>query len=245
MASNGMRERPQALIFDVFGTLVDWREGVATCCRQAFAEKSIDRDPYHFADRWRGEYQPAMQPIREGERDYVALDQLHLENLARTLDETGLASAFDRTELGELARAWEKLPPWPDVPDALARLRQNHLIAPCSNGSIALMVRLARYAGLPWDTVLGAEIARSYKPDPEVYRKSVSALGLRPAQVMMVAAHNDDLVAARAAGLATAFIPRPREHGEDQKSDLLPLQDWDYLAATLTDLADQLNAPAV
>ncbi|HEU0221275.1 MAG TPA: HAD-IA family hydrolase, partial [Paracoccaceae bacterium] len=138
--------------------------------------------------------------------------------------------------------AWERLPPWPDVPPGLARLRSRFLLAPCSNGSIALMARLARFAGLSWDCILGADIARSYKPNPLVYLASCAALRLPPARVMMVAAHNGDLEAARAAGLRTGFFPRPAEHGTGQTTDLAPSQPWHVVASDLLDLAGKLGA---
>jgi len=232
--------KPKALIFDVFGTLCDWRTGVAKETLKWFSEKGISADPYEFAELWRAEYQPAMQRIRSGNRGYVALDVLHRENLDIVLKKNGLEMEFTDDERQEINHAWEKLPPWPEVPDALARLREKIFIAPCSNGSIALMMRLARFADLPWDTILGAEIAANYKPEHVVYQTSCAALGLEPSRVMMVAAHNDDLAAARAAGLMTAFFPRREEHGARQTSDLEAASDWDFIANDLQDLADKL-----
>jgi 2-haloacid dehalogenase len=222
--------RIAALIFDVFGTCVDWRSAVAREVGRVLPHV----DAIAFATAWRAEYDPAMARIREGGRGYVALDDLHRENLHR------VAEAFGVTAPDDLSHAWERLDPWPDVAAGLVALKRHHIIAPCSNGSIALMTRLARYAGLPWDCILGAEIARDYKPKPGVYLAACRALRLAPDQVMMVAAHNDDLVAARAAGLATAFIPRPAEHGPDQSSDLAPEADWDVIAADFLDLAHRL-----
>ncbi|MEL7299456.1 MAG: haloacid dehalogenase type II [Pseudomonadota bacterium] len=223
------RHSPSALIFDVFGTCVDWRSAVA---REVAAV--LDVDGAAFADAWRGEYQPAMEQIRSGARGYVRLDTLHAENLARVAARFGVSAPPDLTS------AWEKLDPWPDVIPGLERIRARRIIAPCSNGSIALMTRLARYAGLPWDCILGAEIARAYKPARLVYQAACEALHLPPARVMMVAAHNDDLAAARAAGLATAFVPRPREHGPDQTTDLEPSAEWDICAADFEALAEAL-----
>ena len=139
-------------------------------------------------------------------------------------------------------RAWEKLPPWPDSVAGLTSLKSRYAIAACSNGSIALMTWLAKYGGLPWDAVLGAEIARAYKPQPEVYLDSASALGLAPEEVMMVAAHNDDLAAARSCGLGTAFVARPVEHGPHQTTDLEPTSQWDVVAEDLNELARKLGA---
>ncbi|WP_137700066.1 haloacid dehalogenase type II [Marimonas lutisalis] len=219
-----------ALIFDVFGTCVDWRSSVA----RDVAATLPGIDALAFADAWRAEYDPAMARIREGGRGYVALDDLHLENLHR------VARRFGVTAPDSLNTAWERLDPWPDTVPGLEKLRETRIIASCSNGSIALMTRLARYARLPWDCILGAEIAQDYKPKPQVYLASCAALRLPPDQVMMVAAHNGDLHAARAAGLRTAFVPRLTEHGPDQATDLAPDGDWDIVAADFNDLAARL-----
>lgn len=222
----------EAAIFDVFGTCVDWRGSVA----REVAAVLPGVDATAFAVAWRAEYDPAMARVREGARGYVPLDDLHLENLHR------VAARFGVTAPDSLNAAWERLDPWPDVVPGLAEMRRARIVAPCSNGSIALMTRLARHAGLPWDCILGAELARDYKPKPGVYLASAAALRLPPAAVMMVAAHNDDLFAARAAGLATAFVPRPTEHGPGQTRDLAPASDWDIVAADFGDLARQLAA---
>lgn len=220
----------KALIFDVFGTCVDWRRSVAR--EVAAALPGIDATA--FADAWRGEYDPAMARIREGGRGYVPLDDLHLENLHR------VAARFDVTAPGNLNAAWEKLDPWPDVLPGLTHMRRTHILAPCSNGSIALMTRLARYAKLPWDCILGADLARDYKPQPAVYHACCAALRLAPSEVMMVAAHNGDLHAARAEGLRTAFVLRPTEHGPNQSTDLHPDAEWDIVASDFVDLAQAL-----
>lgn len=222
-----------AYIFDVFGTVVDWRTGVAREAARFFDDKKIDLNPLEFADRWRGKYQPAMQRIRSGGRGYIALDTLHRENLDELLEEYDLDSRFDEMEKSALNQAWEKLPPWPDSIEGLEYVKKNAIIAPCSNGSIALMTRIAKFGGLPWDCILGAEIARNYKPEPEVYLASVNALGLKPEQVCMVAAHNNDLEAAAKCGLQTAFIARRTEYGEQQKDDLEPSGDWDQVIDTI------------
>lgn len=222
----------EALIFDVFGTCVDWRGSVAR--EVAAVLPQVDAEA--FATAWRAEYDPAMARIRDGARGYVPLDDLHLENLDAVARAFGV-SVPDRLALNA---AWERLDPWPDVIDGLSALRKQAIVAPCSNGSIALMTRLARHAGLPWDCILGADIARDYKPRRAVYLASCAALRLAPEQVMMVAAHNDDLAAARAAGLRTAFVPRPREHGPGQSRDLRAESDWDILAADFRDLALRL-----
>jgi 2-haloacid dehalogenase len=231
----------EALIFDVFGTVVDWRTGVSAEVAAAAAARGLVVDAPAFADAWRARYQPAMERIRSGARPYAPLDLLHRENLDATLDAFGIGAAFDEPARAALTRAWERLPGWPDSAPGLARLRGRFLVAPCSNGSIALITRLSRFADLGWDCVLGAEIARAYKPDPAVYRAACAALGLGPRAVMMVAAHEDDLAAARAVGLATAFVARPLEHGPDRAGPA-PRGGWDVAAADLLDLADRLGA---
>lgn len=230
----------QAALFDVFGTVVDWRSGVAAAAQPILEAAGIAEDPAGFADVWRAEYQPAMARVRDGARGYVPLDTLHRENLERVLAARGHAGRLDETALAALNHAWEQLPPWPDSGPGLAAIRARMLIAPCSNGSIALMVRLARYAGLPWDAILGADVARAYKPQPAAYLRSAAALGLPPEAVVMVAAHNDDLQAAAALGFATAFVPRPQEHGPAQTTDLGPTGPWSFVATDLEDLARQL-----
>jgi 2-haloacid dehalogenase len=222
----------KALLFDVFGTCVDWRTSVA---REATA---LGLPGERVADAWRARYQPQLETVRSGGREWVTLDVLHREALDDVLGELGL-------QLGEGARdkltlAWHRLDPWPDTVAGLTRLKRRFVIAPCSNGHIAQSVNLARRAGLPWDAILGAEIAHAYKPDPRVYRASVAALGLEPSEVMMVAAHNGDLHAAAACGLRTGFVARPREHGPGQRSDLHADDGVDVEAADLDALADLL-----
>jgi 2-haloacid dehalogenase len=226
-----------ACIFDVFGTVVDWRNSVARVAQAQFAAKGIEIDGLAFAVFWRGQYVPAMAKIRSGSRGYVALDQLHFENLEVTLEEFGLKDDLDEAEKWQLNAAWEQLDPWPDVINGLTKLKQHTIIAPCSNGSIALMSRLAKYGGLPWDCILGADIAQNYKPEPEVYLACCKALRLPEEKVVMVAAHNDDLVAARETGLRTGFIARPTEHGEGQTRDLEASSDWDYVITDFAQLA--------
>jgi len=211
----------RALIFDVFGTTVDWRGSmIRHTARFGLPEET--------ADLWREQYQPQLETVRSGRRPWVNLDVLHRIGLDIVLGELGidLPERYRRT----LVKAWHALEPWPDVVDGLTSLKEAHIIAPCSNGHIAQSVNLAKYAGLPWDAILGAEIARAYKPDPAVYRASADALGLDYDEVCMVAAHNDDLRAARAAGLRTAFVPRPTEDTE-------PDSDWDLIAPTFHELS--------
>lgn len=231
----------RACLFDVFGTVVDWRSSVSRDLAAFAASRGLPPlDWLQFTVDWRKLYQPSMEEVRSGRRPFTILDVLHRESLVRLLERyrvTGLPEA----DIDHMSRAWHRLDPWPDVLEGLARLKRRRIIAPCSNGNIALMVNLAKRAGLPWDCILGAETARAYKPLPEAYLAACRQLGLPPAQVMMVAAHNGDLKAAKAQGLATAFVPRPLEHGPGQTSDLaadpacvdLPVRDFVDLAARL------------
>jgi 2-haloacid dehalogenase len=214
----------RALLFDVFGTCVDWRGGVT---------RELERRglPAALAVAWRGEYQPQLETVRSGARPWTTLDVLHREALDRLLAERGLRVG----DPDDLNRAWHRLDPWPDVVEGLTRLKRAHVIAPCSNGHIALLVNMAKRAGLPWDAILGAEVARAYKPQPAAYLRSVEALGLRPEDVAMVAAHNADLAAAAACGLKTVFVPRPTEDTE-------PTADWDIVAPDFLELASQCGA---
>ncbi len=226
----------RAFVFDVFGTLVNWRDSVAREARARFDSHGIIVDPHTFATEWRSRYQPAMERVRNGSRPYAPIDVLHGEMLDDTLTHFDIAGAFDATERTDFAQTWERLDPWPDVVAGLTALREIALIAPCSNGSIALMTRLARHAGLPWDTVLGADMAGTYKPLPDVYLATCAALQIAPENVTMVAAHNDDLEAARACGLRTAFIARPTEYGAEQTDNLEPSQDWDQVVTSIGNL---------
>ena len=180
-----------------------------------------------------------MDRVRRGERAWAVLDTLHRESLDALLDEFGQDP--DEATRAELVLAWHRLDPWPDVVEGLTRLKARYIIAPNSNGNIALLVNMAKRAGLPWDAILGAEIARAYKPRPEVYLGCAEALGLAPSAVMMVAAHNSDLIAAAECGLQTAFVPRPTEHGPGQTSDLAPEREFDVIATDFINLANQLG----
>jgi 2-haloacid dehalogenase len=236
-------DRVRALVFDVFGTVVDWRSGIAREAAPFLARHAKSRvDPAAFADAWRKRYDPAMEAVRSGKRSFVRLDVLHWENLVAVLPAFGIDPAkVPAAELDELNLAWHRLDPWPDVVAGLARLKRRYVIAPLSNGNVILMLDMAKRAGLPWDAILGAELAQAYKPDPEAYLRTVDILAMRPDEVCMVAAHNGDLAAARGCGLATAFVPRPTEHGPGQTKDLAPEQAWDLIANDFGELADKLG----
>lgn len=231
----------KALLFDVFGTVVDWRNSIIREGEWLNRSKGLDVDWARFADRWRGMYQPAMEQVRSGARPWTVLDVLHRESLDVLIQEFGLQDLDDK-ERNHLNRVWHRLDPWPDSVAGLTRLKRRFIIAPLSNGNVSLLVNMARYAGLPWDLVLGAEIAGHYKPQPEAYLTAARLLDLPPARCMMVAAHNDDLQAAARLGFATAFIARPTEHGPGQQKDLAPTGDWDCSVTSLDELADVLGA---
>jgi 2-haloacid dehalogenase len=233
--------KTRACLFDVFGTTVDWRSSVSRQVAAFLRGKRVGVDPVEFADEWRKLYQPSMEAVRAGRREWTILDVLHRESLESLLARYGIRG-LSEAETDDLNRAWHRLDPWPDVLEGLARLKAKLIIAPCSNGNIALMVNLAKHAGLPWDCILGAETARAYKPLPEAYRAACRHLALAPAEVMMVAAHNGDLKAAKAQGLATAFIARPTEHGPGQRTDLEPDRSCvDVSARDFADLAQKLG----
>jgi 2-haloacid dehalogenase len=234
----------KALVFDVFGTVVDWRSGVARDLAAFLPAMGAGHlDPFALADAWRRRYQPAMEECRSGRRPFTRLDVLHRENLELVLREHGVdLSRATEEDLDHLNRAWHRLDPWPDVVLGLTRLKRTHFLAPLSNGNIALLANMAKRAGIPWDAILGAEPARAYKPQPEAYLNTADILGLKPAEVCLVAAHNGDLRAARMAGLKTAFVPRRSEHGPGQTIDLIPEDPWDVLAEDFVDLASRLQA---
>jgi len=235
-----MPAEPRALCFDVFGTVVDWRSSIAREAAELGRRKGIERDWLAFADAWRGKYQPAMERVRSGGRGFVKLDVLHRENLDELLRETGW-TGLDEAETDWLNRAWHRLDPWPDVVEGLNRLKRKYILATLSNGNVALMVNMAKRAGLPWDAILGAEVARSYKPQPQTYLNAADCLGLAPGQCVMVAAHNGDLIAAGECGFQRAFVVRPREFGPGQTTDIRAERDFEYVARDFVDLAARLG----
>jgi len=234
-----MSTEPKALLFDVFGTLVDWRTSIARESEQVLKPLGVAVDWLAFADAWRGEYQGAMDQVRDGHIPFCKLDVLHRRNLDRILPRFNV-SGISENALRYLNLAWHRLDAWPDVEPGMARLRRRHLLAPCSNGNISLMVDLARRNGIHWDAILGSEIAGDYKPKPRVYLASCAAFDLAPGECMMVAAHSNDLKHAAACGLQTAHIARSNEHGPG-KGEPAPKVPVDYKATSLEDLAAQLG----
>jgi 2-haloacid dehalogenase len=246
-----MSEAIRALVFDVFGTLVDWRSGVARDAEAVLAPLDYRWDWFAFADAWRSEYEPALEHVRRGAVPFAKLDTIHRQMLARVLPtfitarQPGSARPIisppgDAT-LNALNLAWHRLDAWPDAKPGLDRLRRKFLLAPVSNGNISIMVALARRNGFIWDAVLGAELAMDYKPKPRVYEQAVHALDLPPAACMMVAAHAYDLDGAAACGLRTAYVARSDEHGPRKPASEGDLDRFDLRATSLEDLASQLG----
>ena len=230
----------KALVFDTFGTVVDWRTSVTQEVEQLAKKKGLKVDAAKFADAWRAGYGPSMNRVRTGELPWTRLDALHRMILDKILVDFGI-TGLSESEIDTLNHAWHRLRPWPDSVSGLTRLKKRFIIAPLSNGNIALMTNLAKYGGLPWDCILGAELARHYKPDREVYQSAADFLDLKLDQVMMVAAHLGDLRAAKGVGLRTAFVPRPHEYGPGGKPDLQPDSAVDLPATDFNDLARQLG----
>lgn len=239
MAAQAQIPTVQALFFDVFGTLVDWRTSVAREARAILEPLGHRLDWEAFADAWRGEYQPGMEEVRSGRIPFSKLDLLHRRNLERFLPRVNVTGLSDAV-LHDLTLAWHRLDAWPEVPAALARLKTRYRIAPVSNGNISLMVDLARRNTLPWDAILGAEVAGDYKPKPQVYLAACAALDLAPENCMMVAAHSSDLEAAAACGLRTGHIARPDEHGPGT-GEFGPSVPVDLFGSDLADLAGKLG----
>jgi 2-haloacid dehalogenase len=231
---------PRALLFDVFGTLVDWRTSVARESETILSTLGYQLDWTALAEAWRAEYQPGMEAVRTGRVPFSKLDVLHRRNLERILPRFGLENLSEEV-LDDLTLVWHRLDAWPDVPAALARLKRKFWLAPCSNGNISLMIDLARRNDLPWDAILGAEVAGEYKPKPRVYLAACEAFDLAPAQCMMVAAHSSDLAAAANCGLRSGHIARVNEYGSNS-GEAAPTVPVDVAGSDLADLATKLGA---
>ena len=227
---------PQILAFDVFGTVVDWHSGIAAEVQALRPE--VDGDAFALA--WRAGYQPAMRRVMSGELGWTLIDDLHRLILDSILGQFGL-SDLTEAQKKHLNKAWHRLNPWPDVVEGLTRLKQKHTICTLSNGNIGLLTNMAKHGGLPWDCILSAEVFRAYKPAPETYLGVAQVFDVEPAQVMLVAAHQEDLAAARDCGLQTAYIERPFEFGRARPKDVSPDAANTYHACNLADLADQLG----
>ena len=237
MVNTRSRDGVQALVFDTYGTVVDWRGGVLEVARGLRGVRGLAVDWDAFLVDW--DTRPILDLINTGQMPWMTMEAVHRHALGLSLARFGMAGLTDG-EIDQLVTARWRLRPWPDSVPGLTRLKARYVISPLSNASFVGMVKLAKFAGLPWDCVITAENARFYKPHPDVYRTAVSLLGLRPEQVLMVAAHNYDLRAAQEQGLLTAFVPRPTEHGPGQTTDLTPEGQWTIVAADFVDLAAQL-----
>lgn len=233
-------DKVEALLFDVFGTVVDWRSSIIADLSAFGASKGIEADWVAFTDDWRGLYQPGMEAVRSGKRPWTILDVLHRESLDALIEKHAIAG-LDEADRVHMAKVWHRLKPWPDTVAGLTRLKTRYIIGTLSNGNVGLLTRMAKCAGLPWDVVLGAETARAYKPLPQAYLEAARLLNLEPGQVMLVAAHNGDLAAAQACGLATAFVARPSEYGPHQSVDFKAEGNWDVVADSFTGVADAMG----
>jgi 2-haloacid dehalogenase len=228
-------------LFDVFGTVVDWRTGVSAAVRRFAVSHGLELDAGAFADAWRSRYVPAMRQVSTGERPFATLDVLHRENLDGVLEDLRLDPGdFGPAALDDLNRAWHFLPPWPDSVPGITALKRDYLVGPLSNGNTSLLLDMAKAGGLPWDVILGSDVSRAYKPATEAYLRPAVMLGLEPGEIMLAAAHEADLAAARGAGLATAFISRPLERGPGFPGGGVAAKSWDLSVSSITELAGLL-----
>jgi 2-haloacid dehalogenase len=231
----------QALLFDVFGTVVDWRTSLIRRFERFGREASLNGDWAALADDWRGEYEPAMKAVRDGQRPWTSLEHLHRESLDQLLPRHGL-SALSQAQRQQFVLGWHFLDPWPDAVAGLTRLKQKYIIGTLSNGGVRLLADMAKFAGLPWDVIFSSDNFRHYKPDPQVYLGAAELLDTAPVNVMLVAAHNYDLAAARRHGYKTAFVARPTEYGPRQSRDFKAESDWEFVAKDFEELAGKLGA---
>jgi 2-haloacid dehalogenase len=236
-----LKGEPVAIVFDTFGSVVDWRGSLIAELTEFGRQRGIDADWTALVDAWRAAYHPSMDRVRRGGLPWTKLDDLHrasLDQLVLKFDIKGMTEA----DLRHINRGWHRLTPWPDAVAGLRRLKSRYIVGPLSNGNVSLLTNMAKHAGLPWDVVFGSDLFGHYKPDPETYLGVCKLLDLEQAQVMMAAAHNRDLAAARKLGLMTAFFPRPTEYGPTQIEDRTAESDWDIIAADIEDMATKLGA---
>jgi 2-haloacid dehalogenase len=234
------KDQVRAIVFDVFGTVVDWRGSVIRELTSFGQARGLTANWEQFADDWRGLYQPSMEEVRSGRRPFAILDDLHRESLTNLLPKYNI-TGLQPHEIEHLVTIWHRLHAWPDMASGLARLNTRVITGTLSNANIGLMTRMAKFNALPFDVILGAEAARAYKPQPEAYLRTAELLNLRPEQVMLAAAHNDDLAAAAKTGFRTAFIVRPDEHGPNKTKDLKAEQAWDVVTDSCHGLADAMG----
>lgn len=235
-----MPQPPVAIVFDTFGSVVDWRSSLIAELTAFGAKRGIDADWAALVDAWRAAYQPSMQRVRVGEVPWQTLDELHRTSLDRLVAEFGI-KGLTEADLQHINLGWHRLKPWPDSVAGLTRLKSRFIIGPLSNGNVSLLLNMAKNAGIPWDMIFGSDLFGHFKPDPETYLGVARLLGLQPGQVMMAAAHNSDLLAAQKCGLMTAFWPRPTEYGPHQARDYKAEHAFDVVAKDIEDLATQLG----
>jgi 2-haloacid dehalogenase len=233
---------PRAILFDVFGTIVDWRTSLVNELNTFGQGRGIAADWTGLVDAWRAAYVPSMDRVRKGEAPWTKLDDLHRATLEQLIEEFGVRG-LSQQDLAHINRGWHRLRPWPDSVAGLIRLKQQFIIAPLSNGNVSLLLNMSKHAGLPWDMIFGSDLFRHFKPDRETYLGACKLLDLPPEEVMLCAAHNNDLRMARSLGLGTAFIARPTEYGPHQSRDFTAEEAWDHVADSLDELADKLGAP--
>jgi 2-haloacid dehalogenase len=231
----------KALVFDVFGTVVDWRSSLISDFTAWGTTRGITADWPALIDDWRQAYMPSMDTVRHHpERGFLKLDKLHRQSLETLVHTHGITGLSD-DDLHHMTLGWHRLHPWQDSVAGLTRLKTSYVISPLSNGNVALLTNMAKFAGLPWDLIMSAELFEHYKPDPQAYLGAAELLNLKPAQVMMVAAHNNDLAAAHKCGLKTAFVPRITEYGPLQNRDFKADGEWDVVAEDFVDLAKRMG----
>jgi len=233
-------KRPVAIVFDTFGSVVDWRGSLITELTAFGNQRGINADWTALVDAWRASYQPSMNRVRTGEQPWTVLDDLHRASLNRLVEQFAIRG-LSEADMRHINFAWHRLKPWPDSVMGLARLKRKFIIGPLSNGNVALLTNMAKHAGIPWDVIFGSDLFQHFKPDPETYLGVAKLLGLEPGQVMMGAAHNNDLAAARKCGLMTGFFPRPTEYGPHQSRDFAAEQVWDVVATDIEDMAAKLG----
>lgn len=232
--------QPVAIVFDTFGTVVDWRTSLIEELTSFGAARGIAADWAALVDAWRAAYRPSMDRVRKGELPWTRLDDLHRASLDHLVASFGI-KGLSEADLAHINRGWHRLKPWPDSVPGLTRLKQKFIIGPLSNGNVSLLTNMAKFSRIPWDMVFGSDLFGHFKPDPETYLGVARLLDLQPGQVMLAAAHNRDLAAARACGLMTGFFPRPGEYGPNQKLDYAADAAWDYVAKDIEDLATRLG----
>lgn len=234
-------KQPVVIVFDTFGTVVDWRGSLIADLTAYGRTRGVTADWPALVDAWRAAYRPSMDRVRKGEVPWTKLDDLHRGSLDRLVADFGI-KGLTEDDLVHINLGWHRLNGWPDAIPGLTRLKKKFIIGPLSNGNVSLLLNMAKHAGIPWDMIFGSDLFRHFKPDPETYLGVAEMMGLDPGQVMLGAAHNNDLASARKCGLMTAFFPRPTEYGPNQQRDFQAEQDWDIVARDIEDMATQLGA---